>query len=295
MSTAQARPPIPEPMMRQIRQRCGFGCIICGMPLYQYHHMLGWAETKQHVAEEITLLCDLHHREVTNRLLPPPDVAAANQNPYNLRVGVSPVYPLHFRGGSCTINVGSNIFALQPGRGTLTVPLMIDNVPLIGFWILDGHLLLRATIFDECNRLILRIWDNELQYKPVPWDIEFVGTRLILREAARHILVDMEFCPPNHVTVSRARLMLNGVEVLVRPDSVTVASPVRQQVIRGCINLAAGGGIVIGPDRSPVGAVFYEAEYPRYGNSNTASREWVRDVFSLPLGKPAAPGDPAEG
>src|SRR5258708_3304207 len=84
----------------------------------------------------------------------------------------APAFPLQFQGGSCTVNLGSNTFALQRGSGRLTVPVMIDNVPLIGFWILEGHLLLRVQIFDESNKLILRIWDNELQYKPVPWDIE---------------------------------------------------------------------------------------------------------------------------
>src|SRR5207248_2332597 len=30
-------------MKREIRQRCGFGCVLCGRPLYTYEHMEGWA------------------------------------------------------------------------------------------------------------------------------------------------------------------------------------------------------------------------------------------------------------
>lgn len=34
---------IPLPIQREVRQRCGFGCVICGMPLYEYEHMEEWA------------------------------------------------------------------------------------------------------------------------------------------------------------------------------------------------------------------------------------------------------------
>ncbi|WP_198036130.1 hypothetical protein [Salegentibacter sp. T436] len=61
---------IPLPIQREVRQRCGFGCVICGLPLYEYEHMEEWAKVKRHDAEEITLLCDRHHREKTAGLLP---------------------------------------------------------------------------------------------------------------------------------------------------------------------------------------------------------------------------------
>lgn len=72
---------IPLPIQREVRQRCGFGCVICGVPSYEYHHMKGWATVKEHVAEDITLLCDGHHREVTSGLLPEEKVSEANARP----------------------------------------------------------------------------------------------------------------------------------------------------------------------------------------------------------------------
>jgi hypothetical protein len=79
----EQRPPIPYEIKREVRQRCGFGCVICGSPLYEYEHMEGWAVVHRHVAEEITLLCDKHHSERTKGLLPKEDVVKANNNPYN--------------------------------------------------------------------------------------------------------------------------------------------------------------------------------------------------------------------
>jgi len=31
-----SRQNIPLPIQREVRQRCGFDCVICGMPLFKY-------------------------------------------------------------------------------------------------------------------------------------------------------------------------------------------------------------------------------------------------------------------
>lgn len=207
MSAEQKRPPLPDPLMREVRQRCGFGCVICGLPLYEYEHMLGWAETERHVAEEITLLCDRHHREKTNKLLPASMVQAANANPYNLRAGVTPPFLLHFGAQDCSVNLGGNVFwTSYRGDGTFIIPVSVDATPLIAFVFEQGRLLLTLQIFDEFNQPILRVLNNELQYVPEPWDIEFTGHRIVVREAARKILIEIDFRPPNQIIIPRAQI-----------------------------------------------------------------------------------------
>ncbi|MEB6138331.1 hypothetical protein, partial [Klebsiella pneumoniae] len=76
------------------------------MPLYEYEHMEEWALVHRHVAEEITLLCNQHHREKTNGLLPKERVREANANPFNLRNGVSKPYDLHFSGVNAEVVIG---------------------------------------------------------------------------------------------------------------------------------------------------------------------------------------------
>src|ERR1022692_5207625 len=140
---------IPDPIKRTVRQRCGFGCVLCGIPLYEYDHLLGWANVHRHVAEEITLLCDRHHRERTNGLLPDADVAAANADPFNLRAGVTPAYDLHYSGTECVVALGDNTFTVKDqGRDTVLVPVIIDGLAPIVFSMVDGHLLLTVTLFD---------------------------------------------------------------------------------------------------------------------------------------------------
>jgi len=55
MKSKEPRPPILEPMKRSVRQRCSFGCVICGLPLYEYHHMIPYADTEKHEEDNITL------------------------------------------------------------------------------------------------------------------------------------------------------------------------------------------------------------------------------------------------
>lgn len=254
---------IPLPIQREVRQRCGFGCVICGMPLYEYEHMEEWAQVHRHVAEEITLLCDQHHREKTNGFLPKEAVRAANANPYNLRSGTSKPYSLHFSGTEATVEIGGNLFTCQDhGHGTEMIPLLIDNTPLVGIILSDGHFLLNVVIFDECNVPVLHIRNNQLIYSTDPWDIQLVGTTLTLREKAGKILIEFVFLPPNKVQVVRGRFLRNGVEVLVRPDNILITN--NSGVISGCRAINCHGGLIIGHTEKPIGGFMAIRGVPRY-------------------------------
>lgn len=84
------------------------------MPLYEYEHMEEWASVKRHVAEEITLLCDQHHREKTGGFLPKEMVRNADSDPFNLREGVSKPYCLHFSGKTAEIASHVRIKDMEP-------------------------------------------------------------------------------------------------------------------------------------------------------------------------------------
>ena len=61
----EKRPPLSPKLKREVRQRCGFGCVICGYPIYEYDHILGWAKVKRHLTMKITILCDQHTKAKT--------------------------------------------------------------------------------------------------------------------------------------------------------------------------------------------------------------------------------------
>jgi hypothetical protein len=254
---------IPLPIQREVRQRCGYGCVICGMPLYEYDHIQDWSITQRHVADEITLLCDQHHREKTAGLLPKEVVFESNDNPYNLRKGVSKPYDLHFSGKQAQIVIGGNSFTCEDqGYGTIMVPISVDGTPLIGFILGDGHLLLNLVIFDEFNYPVLHIKNNQLFYSVSPWDIQLIRKKLLVREAQRRILIEIDFQPPKKLVISRGRFLRNGVEILVRSKNILITN--NSFLIKGCHAHNCFGGLIIGHHDKQIGGFMSITSVPRY-------------------------------
>ena len=249
---------IPHPIQREVRQRCGFGCVICGLPLYEYEHMNEWSKVKVHIAKDITLLCDRHHREKTAGLLPKTEVVKANENPYNLRNGVSKPYDLFFNGDSAEVEFGSNKFSCQANQTVTTlVPLTIDCTPLIGLRIIDQHILLNITIFDKYNQLILNIIDNQLSYSVMPWDIQLVGTVLTIRERPGRILIEFNFQPPTKIILTRGRMYFNGIELKIDKERITINKGETKQIVEGNSGVNTIGGLSIGFPKPNYGSAIY--------------------------------------
>ena len=252
------RPPIPFPLQRQIRQRCRFGCVLCGAPLYEYHHMNPYQEAQGHNADEITLLCDKHHKEATKGLLTADRISQANANPFNIQKKVSSPYGLHFQGNEFHCVIGGNRFSggLRNRDGTVAmVAVSVDDIDLLWYTIdTCGHVFLHANIFDENNLPLLRIIGNWLAYRTEAWDIEFKGKLLTVREAARKILFEIEFSPPNQAIIHRARLLCNGVEILVRKSRVFVVNS--ETLLVGCTGRDGPIGLQIGRNDRGLGGAF---------------------------------------
>jgi hypothetical protein len=246
-------------MKREIRRRCGFGCVICGLPFYQYDHIHQWSEVQRHQADEITLLCHRHHGEKTGGLLPNDVVIQANREPFNLKVGVSTPFPLHFSGDRCTAIVGGNRF--NHGFGEDSPPMVIlqvDGNPILAFDRVDGALMLLLNVFDKYNKHVVSIFENELMYSARAHDVELVGTTLTVREDSGRVLIEIEFLPPDKIVIPRGRLLHNGVELLIERNLVTLSDGPR---IQGCIGNNSSVFIIGEPSN---GGIFSILDVPRY-------------------------------
>lgn len=245
------------------------------MPLYEYEHLLGWANVQRHVTSEITLLCDQHHREKTSGLLPLDAVREADAEPHNLREGVSKPYTLHYEGDACEVVIGNSTFTTKDaGYGTVMVPISVDSTPLVAFILADGHLLLNVNLFDEANNCILRIVNNQLAYSSDPWDIQLVGRNLKIRAGHRRVLVDMTFDPPNRIRLNQGHLLRNGVEILVRPRYVLLTN--NCTLISGMTAVNCAYGLKVGPHDDPMGAAIALPSIDRYPGDTKAAIRWAR-------------------
>ncbi|MDQ1709869.1 MAG: hypothetical protein QOG49_1254 [Frankiaceae bacterium] len=211
------RPAIPDPMKREVRQRCGFGCVLCGIPLYHYDHMVDFAIVQEHTAENLTLLCARHHDEKTRGLLSADAIAAANADPCNVREGRSAGLLLHYASGMPMVLLGGNYITSPTGSFRAVV---VDDIPIVAFRIEDERILLDMTLFDEMNFPCLVIRDNELALAADLYDVELVGQVLTVRTDTRRILIEMRFSPPEYLELTRGQLLCNGTSVDLRPDGV---------------------------------------------------------------------------
>lgn len=215
---------IPYPIKREVRQRCGFGCVICGLPLYEYDHIVEWSETKEHEASNITLLCDKHHKEKTHELLPIEKVIEANKNPYNKQKGHSSPLALHYsKSDIIEIAIGNCNFKFQnPQDGFTLTPFSIYDHPVIQFKLDQEQLFLSLWTCNKEDKLILTIKENELVYATDSWDIEMKKRNLVLREGHGSILLGLLFKVPNKIAVKRGFLSLAGVDIIVHRDYIEV-------------------------------------------------------------------------
>ncbi len=243
---ARRRLAIPNPVRREVRQRCGFGCVICGHPIYEIDHMEEWSTVQQHDAANLTLLCPNHHTEKTKGLLPSSTLVEANTAPLNVQRGRSAPYSLPYAksGQSCEIHLGGNKFGTTFGPNPETIyAVVIDRTPLMSFVLDDGGLFLRLLLVDDCNHGLAMIADNELVQTTRGWDYENVANRLVVRSQRGQVALEIEFEPPAIVRVTRGTLRLNGVEVQIRGEQVTIPG-YNPMLMSGC---SGRNGLFLGP------------------------------------------------
>jgi hypothetical protein len=73
---------VPEKVSRQVRQECGFGCVICGMAIVEYEHIdPPFAEARTHDPDNIALLCASCHDRVTRKIWSKQKVLEARRSP----------------------------------------------------------------------------------------------------------------------------------------------------------------------------------------------------------------------
>lgn len=281
MAANQERPPIPSEIKRQVRQRCGFGCVMCGEPLYEYEHMLEWAKVKRHVAEEITLLCRFHHGQKTAGLIPINDIMAANNKPFNIDNKVSKSLCLHYSGkNNVSFCVGDSILKYPEFPENYAVyPIVIDDFPIIGFIIRDGNMLLNFTAFNEENEVIFQILENELIYKTDNWDVEWVGKVLTLREGKGKVLLKVSFEPPGTVRIISARILLNGVEIHAKKNYIYSFNN-SNFIGNFTANTTHPLGFVFGRRTSDLPCIGYFSNIKRYNVDRKKSLAFLRDGLS---------------
>jgi trigger factor len=217
----EQRPPIPAAIKREVRQRCGFGCVICGLPIYEYDHKPGFANTLQHRADEITLLCPNHHAEKTKGLLPKGRVEEADRNPLNRRQSDTSIHSLWFSGFAPEIVLGKLLFTCEDSRRpTVMIPVLVRGYAPIGFTLDSNGLMLNVDARDSTNKSVLLIKESELILSTGVWDATFVGQSLRIWDTSGSLSIDLKFAPPNRIIFLRYHTITMGISIDIDPTKI---------------------------------------------------------------------------
>ncbi len=212
---------IPAEVRRQVRRKCGFGCIFCGSPVFQYDHLRDFAEVKEHDPANINLLCPNHHMEKTAGRLSSEAVAKRAKNPVNLSADRSVTgAPLITSGDTMTFLVGGNIFAGTPTG----LPEGFDAVQVAGKGMLnatweDEWLTLNMTLTDEAGTPLVVVESGELRVNTRVWDFQFVGRQLTIHSGPRKIETSLRLGDTS-LAVDRGCFVRRDRGIIVEPDRV---------------------------------------------------------------------------
>lgn len=237
---------IPESVAREVRQRCGFGCIICGNAFVDYDHFdPDFANAKEHKASGIILLCRHHHGLKTSRLLSKKTIEKRLSNPLAFARGFSaqeldigsdwPEIVL----GPATVKLGYIVLECE-GKEVLRVDR--PEVP-------EGPFRLNATFRDYTGKVTLQIVDNIWQTHSGNWDAIQEGPRITIRRGPRDIVLVLHAVPPDKLVVERLNMMTANYHIQLNGENISVVTPSGRTDTLGDVTVgAAYSAISIGPD-----------------------------------------------
>lgn len=174
---------IPTSIKRIVRQRCRFGCVICGLWIYQYHHFKPpFAEAKEHNSEGICLLCPNHHTRATKGILSDADIEMANAKPQSQKQGFANDKEFSLMERPVDVFLGAiqfinphNIIIFET---TTLLSLTDDDINRIS---------LNGKFYDKKGELILEIIENEWRAFSENWDVEQVSNRITIKDDSGNV------------------------------------------------------------------------------------------------------------
>ena len=213
---------IPDGIKRAVRQRCGFGCVICAGSVFEYEHFdPEYARAQQHDADGITLLCPGCHAKKTRNLLSVRRVREANAKPAALgkryaysELEGTPLRPFIKLAGMTLRNCETPLQV----RGFPV--LQVEDAELEG-----GPYRLSATFFNASGKPSLFIRRNEWQVLADSWDVELVGSSVTVRTGPGEIALRLNFQAGEGLIVERLEMLCAGYRLAGNADILDVYSP----------------------------------------------------------------------
>lgn len=207
---------IASQVKREVRQRCGFGCVNCGNAVYQYEHLEPiFAEAREHNPDHIVLLCGGCHDRVSRKILSKDTIKLRSQNPICKQNG--------FSSGPFDLGLVEPMIKI----GTLTCKNVESLIQIDGESIFSikkpecegAPFRINAYLADRDGIEVLKIIDNEWITSIVNWDVEVVGPKITIRKKLGDITLVLRTEAPHSLIVERLEMVHRGVKISCRENS----------------------------------------------------------------------------
>lgn len=221
----QRRP--PADVRRQLRREANFGCVVCGTPIIQYHHIVPFSEKQHHNPDEMVVLCPNHHEHAgpDAEALTPDDLYEYKENPH-----ISDIvdYDLYYESSTPVLNIANSRCQLQDLE-EMTV-LEIQGEPIIEMAYRDGVLQFSVKLYNEENDLIAELDENEWWANTNDvWDLEYRANHFKIWHGRRDIGLKIEYDSSTDQMDVYGGFYYGGIRVTATPSKIELP---RENVIQ---------------------------------------------------------------
>lgn len=206
---------IPADVKRKVRQRCGFGCVVCGSAIYDYEHFNPeFNEAKEHNPDGIALLCPTDHARKRKQLLSNEKYLKSISNPKALQ-NKKAYAEWEVSNFAPTIVIGQKIFT-----GGTSI-LIVDAELLLGFKEpeeIGTPPRLNFRFFDRKQKEVFSIIDNEISVFSESFDIETTGNIWTVRSKLYSVDLKIELNPPNSILIKQLHFYHKKWELIAKNE-----------------------------------------------------------------------------
>lgn len=204
-------------LKRELRQEALFGCVLCGSPIIEFHHIEFFSVVHEHKKENLVVLCPKCHHRANCKEIPPDYLLQKKVNPFNKdKSDVSQEF-FPFIYNDMIIKMSGGEFIRTPElitvRGKRLLYLVEDN----------GFALINAKFYSKDNTLLAEIRNNEwIAHRPKQfWDIEYSPGHLKINSEKNKILV--EFVKKDNLFELKGVIYYMGKKISIEPSKIVVS------------------------------------------------------------------------
>ncbi|WP_186143720.1 HNH endonuclease [Burkholderia gladioli] len=247
---------VPSNVKLAIRQRCGFGCVICGLAFYDYEHFApDFADAQTHDPAGMTLLCPNCNQKRARKRLSAEAVAAANADPACFKRGFASEL-FDFSSGPIEVKVAGATF--HNCRNLI----VINGVPILSVAPPDGPgrpVLLSGFFSNDKGKIVMRIHNNEFMLNSENWDVECVGAAIRIRNAKGDVALVVEMNPPDGMAITKINMQFKGVRLRGDENLLEISSGGSIWTKMHAVSIRNGtSGIVFSNGEDPANDPIYE-------------------------------------